>query len=525
MYFFHFQNIMSNMGCIMRCLPLLMLSSCGIEAEKPAYVLPQAGNIWFTAAQETLQKNLSRVPITGKPKNIILFIGDGMGISTVTAARIFDGQSRGMMGEENILSWEKFSNVALSKTYNTNQQVPDSAGTATAFMTGVKSKAGVISVDQSVIRGNCASSTDHHVKSFLELAEESGMATGLVTTARLTHATPATAYAHVPDRNWENDANMPGAEKAAGCKDIARQFVDFSYGNGIEVAFGGGRRNFLPDTEEGPEGNMGKRTDNRNLISEWQKKHPTGQYVWNGEMLDSIDPEATGPVLGLFNTNHMQFEADRHSYEGAEPSLEQMTEKALRILQKKEKGYFLYVEGARIDHAHHAGNAYRALTDTIALAKAVEKAVEMTNAQDTLIIVTADHSHVFTLGGKATRGNPVLGKVVQNKSNGEPKSKEDFALSLDGKPFTALGYFSGRGAEINQPRRDLSAVDTTARDYIQQSLVPVRHETHSGEDVAIYARGPSAYLIRGVVEENYIFHVMYHAAGMYTQPETSPHTK
>ncbi len=513
-----FGNFNKNRGFklhMMACIPLFILSSCGVEAEKTDHKLIQDDNDWFTSAQETLQKNLSQAPITGKAKNIILFIGDGMGVSTVTAARIFEGQQRGMTGEENVLSWEEFPNVALSKTYNTNLQVSDSAGTATAFMTGIKSQAGVISVDQSIILGDCASSRNHHATSFLELAEQRGMTTGVISTASLTHATPATAYAHVPERGWENDARMAQAEKDAGCKDIALQFVDFSYGDGIEVAFGGGRQHFLPESVTGPEGESGKRKDSRNLVSEWQQKHGSGQYVWNEKMFDEIDPEATGPVLGLFNPSHMEFEADRSADIGGEPSLAAMTEKALQILQNKDEGYFLYVEGGRVDHAHHGGNAYRALSDAVALEQAVKKAVAMTNEQDTLIIVTADHSHVFTIGGYPTRGNPILGKVRTNNIQGEPE--EDFYKALDDKPYTTVGYYSGSGAKVDQPREDLTDVDTTARNFKQQALVPFRSETHGGEDVAIYARGPSAHLMRGVVEQNYIFHVMYHAIGMGSQ--------
>ena len=497
---------------LMLSIPLLVMTSCGVEAEKSDVTTGQEKNTWYSSAQETLQKNLAHKPITTKAKNIILFIGDGMGVSTVTAARIFEGQSLGLEGEEHILSWEKFANVALSKTYNTNQQVPDSAGTATAFMTGVKSKAGVISVDQSVTRGNCASSNTHHVTSFLELAEQKGLATGIITTAGLTHATPATAYAHVPERGWENDSRIPEAEKAAGCKDIALQFVEFSYGNGIDVAFGGGRQHFLPQSVTGPEDEKGYRTDDRNLVSEWQQKHPTGQYVWNEQMFNRLDVQKTGPVFGLFNGSHMEYEADRADDKGGEPSLAAMTEKALDILQQKDEGYFLYVEAGRVDHGHHGGNAYRALSDAMALAQAVQKAVDMTNREDTLIIVTADHSHVFTMGGYPTRGNPILGKVVSNKNDGSPD--EDFALAADKRPFTTVGYHSGPGAKVDQSRDDLSNVDTTAKNFKQQAVVPFRSETHGGEDVAIYARGPSAYLMRGVVEQNYIFHVMLHAAGM-----------
>ena len=109
-----------------------------------------------------------------KAKNIILFVGDGMGISTVTASRILAGQMQGNTGEEHMLSFDQFPFTALSKTYNTNQQTPDSAGTMTAMMAGVKSKAGVISVGENVIRGNCASVAGNELVSALSLAEMAG---------------------------------------------------------------------------------------------------------------------------------------------------------------------------------------------------------------------------------------------------------------------------------------------------------------------------------------------------------------
>ncbi|WP_423810693.1 alkaline phosphatase [Pseudohalioglobus lutimaris] len=472
--------------------------------------LPQANSNWFAAAQETLHKNLSLEPVKDRAKNIILFVGDGMGVSTVTASRIFEGQSLGMVGEEHVLSWEMFPNVALSKTYNVNQQVPDSAGTATAFMTGVKTKAGVISVDQSVTRGDCRSSRGHHTASFLELSEQRGLATGIVTTSRLTHATPATAYAHVPERDWESDVNIPQAEKAAGCKDIALQLLEFPYGNGIEVAFGGGRENFLPVSFIDGEGGEGKRADKRNLIEEWKKKHPDGKYIWNEAMLNKLSAHSTGPVLGLFDASHMPFEADRAEELAAGPSLAAMTEKALQILQRHSEGYFLLVEAALVDKGHHAGSAYRALTETVGLAEAVDKAVKMTSRNDTLIIVTADHSHTLTMGGAPTRGNPILGKVVANDNGGEAKT--EYEKALDNKPYTTLGYYSGPGARVKGNRADVHNTDTSAKNFKQPALVPLQEGTHAGEDVAVYARGPSAHLIRGVVEQNFLFHVMVHAA-------------
>ncbi len=214
---------------------------------------------------------------------MILFIGDGMGVSTVTAIRILDGQQKGMPGEENVLSFERFPHVALSKTYEVNQQVGESAGTATAIMTGQKTNAGLIGVSSEATRRNCASASGQHLPSLLELSESAGKSTGIVTTTRLTHATPAAAYAHAPERDWENDRDLTEEARQNGCTDIASQLIEFPYGDGIEVALGGGRIKFLPYDIADPEGadTTEGRQDNRNLAQEWVQKYPNSAYIWN----------------------------------------------------------------------------------------------------------------------------------------------------------------------------------------------------------------------------------------------------
>jgi len=206
----------------------------------------------------------------------------------------------------------------------------------------------------------------------------------------------------------------------------------------------------------------------------------------------------------------MEFELDRSKDTAGEPSLTQMMEKSVRILQRSPNGFFLMVEGGRIDHAHHGGNAKRALLETIELSRAVQRATELVG-DDTLIIVTADHSHVFAMAGYPTRGNPILGLVVTNDVlTGLPETEP--SKGKDGKPYTTLGYLNGPGA-VSGERADLSAVDTTADNFLQQALVPMDSETHGGEDVVIYARGPHAYLIQGTMEENAIYFVMARALG------------
>lgn len=477
-------------------------------ANSQKFKLPQQDNWYWSNGQEQLKQILNEQANTSQAKNIILFVADGLGVSTVTATRIWEGQQRGNSGEENLLFFENFPYSAMVKTYNTNQQVPDSAGTSTAFHSGVKTDAGVIGVDENVVRGDHSTVANNKVMSILQIAEQIGMSTGVISTARVTHATPAAGYAHSADRNWEDDKDIPEDQRKAGAKDIAAQLIDFPYGNGLEVAMGGGRRSFLPATVADPEdeGRTGERLDNRDLTKEWLKKYNNSAYVWNANQFNKIDAKKTDHLLGLFNRSHMQYEADREQDTGGEPSLSKMTQKAINILSKNPQGYYLMVESGRVDHANHATNAYRTVTDAVAFAQAVEAAYKMTNPKDTLIIVTADHSHVLTIAGYPKRGNPILGKVVS--------TKDELVLASDGKPYTTIGFMNGPSAAIDEARADLTDIDTEDPDFVQQALVPLRSETHSGEDIVVWATGPWAHLFQKTVEQSYIFHVMDYAADL-----------
>jgi alkaline phosphatase len=322
----------------------------------------------------------------GDAKNVILFVGDGMSLATVAAARILDGQRKGGAGEENRLAWEDFPATALSKTYNTDSQTPDSAGTMSAMATGVKTRAGVLAIGQQAARFDCAGALGAPVLTLWELAAASGMGTGVITTTRLTHATPAATFAHSADRNWENDTELTPGARRDGCIDIARQLIESPYGNGPDVLLGGGRGNFMTAQQRDPEyaDKAGLRLDGRDLIAEWRQRHPGGAYVWNARQFAAA--AADQPLLGLFAPGHMQFEHDRPHDRAGEPSLAEMTRAAITRLQRNRNGYVLLVEGGRIDHAHHYGNAYRALTDTIALSEAVQAADALTSAGDTLIL-------------------------------------------------------------------------------------------------------------------------------------------
>ena len=504
-------------------------------------VAEQLANPWYAAGSGTVDAAMAaRNAINdqqGAAKNIILFVGDGMGLSTVTAARILEGQFGGMPGEENVLSFGQFPFTGLAKVYNVNAQTPDSAGTMTAMMTGVKTDVGTIGNDEDIVRGDCTTVAGNELVTALELAELAGMSTGVVSTARITHATPAATYARSADRNWEDVSDMPQEAIDAGCVDIADQLINFEVNleatfpgadvDGLEVIMGGGRRHFLPNdpafnSADAVSATEGDRTDGRDLTAEWEALYPDGSYIFDQAGFDALDPASTPHVLALFNESHLQYEADRGNDVAGEPSLTEQTAAAIDILDNNAEGFFLMVESGRIDHGHHAGSAYGALTDTIEFARAIGEAVSMTDPAETLIIVTADHSHVMTIGGYPQRGNPILGKVVSVGAT-------DPAEASDGLPHTTITYTNGRGfrdlgmetdpdVAYADPavsgRVDLSAVDTTLPGYHQEALVPLSSETHSGEDVGIYAVGPGSHLVTGTNEQNIIFHVMNYAGDL-----------
>jgi alkaline phosphatase len=476
-----------------------------------------------------------------RARNVILFVGDGMSLTTVSAARILEGQLRGEPGEENWLAFERLPYTGLARTWEVDLQVADSAGTMTAMMSGVKTRAGVLGVDERAVFGDAASVAGSRVETLIERAEARGLATGIVTTTRVTHATPAACYAHAPHRDWEDDSKLPPAARERGFPDLARQLVEFERGDGIDVVMGGGRQHFFPATAPDLEepALRGARRDGRDLVAEWKARYPDGSFVWNRAGWEALDARVTPRLLALFDPSHMEYETDRARDRSGEPSLAEMTGAALDILSRDEDGFVLVVEGGRIDHAHHAGNAYRALTETIALAEAVAVALARTRVDETLLVVTADHGHTLAFSGYPVRGNPILGTVRSlGRQTGLPEPGP--ARDALGLPYATLSYANGpgyAGASDVQPagpkrfphqppapdvplhfeeakgRPDLSAVDTTDPAHLQEATVPLPSETHSGEDVPVYAGGPGAELFRGVREQSYLYHAMVEALG------------
>lgn len=466
---------------------------------------------WMEMGRKDLMKSLSQKLVQGKARNVIIFIGDGMGMSTVTATRILKGQREGKSGEEQVLSFEKFPTVGLIKTYNVNKQVPDSAGTATAIFTGVKSNFYMLGYDVKAPYNSCDTEINKNsaLTSLMQWAQDVGKSTGFVTTTRITHATPAALYSHVNHRDWECDGKIP-TEFRDCTKDVARQLVEDSPGSAMKVILGGGW-NPMGVTSEEDEDESCVREDGLNMVEDWELKRKTEnvsyKYVQDTEGLMGVNADEVEYLLGIFSPGHMPYNATRDTSPNGQPSLAEMATKAVKMLQKENNGFVLMVEGGRIDHGHHDNYARLALQEAIELDHTISKVLSLIDPKETLIIVTADHSHAFTINGYPERGNDILGFANESKIN--------FA-------YETLTY--ANGPSFLYHRRNFSRTPyVTWRDVskdINRDNIYYRHfapiyledETHAGEDVAVYAQGPYAHLLQGVHEQNYIAHVVSYAA-------------
>lgn len=291
---------------------------------------------------------------TPRVKGIILMIGDGMGINQVRSADIY---SRQIMGKP--LAISSISNQAITTTFSADSEVTDSSAAATAIYTGHK----INNRSMNFLPDGRKLFTIGHA------AKKAGLSVGVVSTTRMTHATPAAVFGWAASRNDENL--------------LAEQLVDFS----PEVALAGGLRHFIPQNREGS-----KRADDKNLIDAMV----AGGYkfVKNADELKSVDPAKTGKLMGVFAMSHLDYDLDRQNNPEAskQPTLADMTTAALSILERNPNGFFLMVEGGRIDHACHAHDIKASIYDTIAFDDAVKAALEFQKIHpDVLVILTADH--------------------------------------------------------------------------------------------------------------------------------------
>lgn len=359
----------------------------------------KSSDYWLENAKAFVQEQLKKMPSEKKAKNIIMFLGDGMSHPTIASARVQMG------GEEKKLYFENFPNTASSKTYCVDKQVADSACSATAYLTGVKANDATIGLNAQALRTNCLDGNidTKKTESIASWAMKAGKDAGFVTTTRVTHASPTGVYGNIADRDWEYD----GAVEKDGCDstvvdDIAEQLVYNEISKKLKVMMGGGSRNFVPETEEA-NGVKGYRTDGKNLIEEWKSLNENGTFISTNANLTNIDPTKVKRLLGIFSSDHISYNLDiqRDGLQDLMPSLTNMTLKAIDILSQNDEGYFLFVEGGRIDHGHHKNYARYAVDETVEFSNAIEAAVAKVNLEETLIVVTADHGHVMTLSGYA----------------------------------------------------------------------------------------------------------------------------
>lgn len=213
-------------------------------------------------------------------------------------------------------------------------------------MCGVKGNYQTIGVNGHVQLHDCkaANNTANQVISTLEWAQRAGKSTGIVTTTTVTNASPAGNYAHTSHRHHESDSDIIMMEDNPDeCDDIASQLIYNEPGKNINVILGGGYTKFMPESETHPQFGKGERQDGRYLIDDWKNFHRNGKLVTNRAELSELDVENTDHVLGLFAALHMEFHEDAD--EKTQPTLLEMTETAIRMLEKEENGYFLFVEG------------------------------------------------------------------------------------------------------------------------------------------------------------------------------------
>jgi alkaline phosphatase len=443
-----------------------------------------------------------------RARNVIFFLGDGMGINTLTAARIY------AVGEAGQLTIDTLPESAFVKTYSNDAQVTDSAASMSAYMTGVKQNNGVISMSGDTramapaADGSSRCMNGERVPTLLELAKARGLATGIVTMTSVTDATPAATYAHACHRKLQNEIAAMMVPGGAG--------YNASLGNGLDLVFGGGLQYFRPAAAGG------KRSDGRDLLAELQAR---GYRVAMESAGFAALAPSNQPAIALFAQDDLAYDAERDP--ARQPSLAEMTRKAVTLLGQrsakgsdKDGGFFLMVEGGLIDHALHATRAKRALQETVAFDAALKAAIDEMQKLDpglkhTLIVATADHDHTLLINGYSPRSGPtsaakpgVLG-LVRSLPDGKVK------LDKDGAPYTILGFGTGehrvQGSRAGQA--GLTDAIVSGDDYHQEAAIRMGAETHGGADVYLGATGASAETFRGTVENTRVFTLIKEAAG------------
>ncbi|MER6306021.1 alkaline phosphatase [Streptomyces sp. NPDC001657] len=401
---------------------------------------------------------------SGKAKNVILLIGDGMGDSEITLARDYT------VGANGRLNMDKFPLTGAYTTYavhadGTPDYVTDSAASGTGWATGVKTVNGRISKTPG---------TDKAVPTLLELAQKNGYATGSVTTAELTDATPAVLASHATDRSCQGPADMAKCPSDTIARGGPGSIAEQSVNHKADVLLGGGKQRFdqkvtdgaykgLTVTEQAQKLGYQVVTDNAGLKNVTAGKPVLGLFApGNGPT------EWTGKPAAVGGTDPQRCVTSNPNRPAATPSLADSAAKAIQLLETKQKqrhsrqGFFLQIEGASIDKQDHAADPCGQIGETAAFDRAVKVARAYAAAHpDTLVVTTADHGHTSQI------------------------------VPLEATPpgmSATLVTDEGQQLKVNY-----------------STNTPGRSQEHTGTEVRIAAQGPQAYRVLGVTNQTDLF--------------------
>ncbi len=436
---------------------------------------------FFDQHRDSTERAVAAALVDRHPDNVIFFLGDGMGTQEITAARYYQGV-------QNSLNVDRMPFTGFDTTWAVKPGAgpnylpdydPDSASTGTSWATGQKT------IDERISQGPSTAENvpGTNLKTVLEIAQKRGMKVGDVSTAEITDATPAVLASHISLRGCQGPANMaacPTESKAAGgLGSIAEQEVDHK----VDVLLGGGRSRFEQPITGGPDAG-------KNVIQSAQSKGY--QYVSDAAGLSGV--KANKPVLGLFNPGNMSLEwsgptaslgkgnspapCSENQRPANEPSLATMTSKAISLLENR-KGFFLQVEGASIDKQDHATNACGQLGETVAFDNAIGVALDyQRHHPDTLIVVTADHSHTSQIVGEDASGS------------GLPTGYSTNLTTKDGQTLTLTYGTAGYGGPGAAP------------------VATPPSQQHTGAVVPVWASGPGGLAVLGTNDHTDLFDVL-----------------
>lgn len=416
-------------------------------------------------------------PRSERPDNVIVMIADGCGPASVALGRMVGGQPLALDG---IL-------VGTCRTGSASSRVTDSAAAATALASGVKTANGVIGRD----------TTGRELVTLLERARARGMATGLVAKSTITDATPGAFAAHVHSRSSEDS--------------IAVQEIE----RGVDVILGGGREWFLPQTRGGA------RRDSLDVIALARSRG----YAYAATRAELQAARRT-PLLGLFAEDDMRFALDREGTE--EPSLPEMAARALALLAGRKPGFFLMIEGSRIDHAGHANDPAAHARELLEYDATVGAVLEFARRDGrTLVVCTADHeTGGLGLGRRVGERSYYQLRVETLRPVTASTSRMADSIAAGAVPDSVVARYTG--APLSEEERSLLLPAVAAKKGIgaalgeilsRRALVGWTSGAHTAVDVGLYAFGPGSGRFRGALENTEVAHRLAELMGVTLSPE------